>query len=589
MCGIAGFISSNVSYDRIGIVRRMLEQIRYRGPDQMGIGHYGSCAMGMVRLSICDTADHEIPIGDDSEKRRIVYNGEIYNADDIRRALKNPAPLKTRSDAEIALRRYGEKGISALDDFNGMFSLAIWDGFTGEVLVARDKAGEKPLYYLQGRDYFAFASEMKCLLQLIEPEFNASAYSYWAFEFTCGKETLFKHIHALEPGEYIRISNDRATVHSYWKIWDHRIDVPSDYRKVKTDLTELLHDAVSLRTNNCAHANAVLISGGLDSALVACITKPDMVFTCHYGLGKDFDELAYAKLVAKKIGRELQIIEPTPEDFLRTENDIAYHLDTPCTWTSFSWWMLMEAVSRHAKVVMTGDGADETFGGYHRYLLLHHDEQIHKMDAMAQYAYLIDRYYGSPIERYAKLINRCDNRHEARAWDYVTNLTEYHFSKMDGDIVHSMGVTDFYSTMQVLLQMSDRMCMAFGVENRSPFLDHRLLQYAYSMPSEFKIKNGVTKSILKDIAREFIPVEIADRIDKRGFSAPINRWFGMEKHGKYNRAFYRKRAFDVWQKLFLNGDRRRSLIGSPNTDHRQSCYGADGGRRRHAIASLHHC
>ena len=588
MCGIAGFISSNPKYDGVGIVGRMLEQIRYRGPDQIGIGQYGTCSMGMVRLSICDTARHEIPIGDTDGRRRIVYNGEIYNADDIRRALRDQVPMRTRSDAEIVLRCYAEKGINAFSDFNGMYALAIWDGLAREVIVVRDKAGEKPLYYIQGSDYVAFSSEMKSLLELVAPEFNDTAYSYLAFEFTCGKETLFKHIHALEPGEYIRIKNDRATIHSYWKIWDNLIDVPGDYRKVKRDLTALIHDAVSLRKNNCAHSYGVMISGGLDSALVACITKPDVLFTCHYDLGKDFDELSYAKLVAKKIGRELHVIEPTPEDFLRTEQDIAYHLDTPCTWTSFSWWMLMESVSRHVKVVMTGDGADEAFGGYHRYLLLHHDEQIHKMGAMAQYSYLIDRYYGSPIERYAKLISRCENQHSEAVRTFVANLTKTYFSKMNGDIVHSMGVTDFYATMQVLLQMADRMSMAFGVENRSPFLDHRLLQYAFSMSSEFKIKNGVTKAILKDIAREFIPPEIADRIDKRGFSAPVNRWFGMEKHGKYNRAFYRNRVFEVWEKMFLKRSLRRRLEEDVNDRRRLAFYSADGERQRHA-AGLHHC
>ncbi|MFH1985873.1 MAG: asparagine synthase (glutamine-hydrolyzing) [Pseudomonadota bacterium] len=589
MCGIAGFISSNVEYDSGGIVRRMLDHITYRGPDQIGIGQYGSCTMGMVRLSICDTAKHEIPIGDAGGKRRIVYNGEIYNAENIRRSLKNQMPLRTRSDAEIALRSYGEKGIDALKDFNGMYALAIWDGVADEVIVARDKVGEKPIYYVQGRDFFAFASEMKCLLEVVEPELNTEAYSYWAFEFTCGKETLFKHIFALEPGEFIRIADGRVTILSYWKIWDNLIDVPADYQRVKKDLTELIYDAVTLRTNNCAHSYGVLISGGLDSALVACITKPDVLFTCHYDLGKDFDELAYAQLVAKKVGRELIVIEPTPEDFLRTEKDIAYHLDTPCTWTSFSWWMLMEAVSRHVKVVMTGDGADEAFGGYHRYLLLHHDEQIHKMDAMAQYAYLIDRYYGSPVERYAKLISRCENQHMDEVRDYVTHLAGSYFSKMNGDIVHSMGITDVYSTMQVLLQMSDRMSMAFGVENRSPFLDHRLLQYAFSMSSEFKIKNGVTKTVLKDIAREFIPAAIADRIDKRGFSAPINRWFGLEKHGKYNRTFYRKRVFEAWEQLFVRGRRRQILPEYPKAEHPLSLYFANGKRQHYAAAGHHHC
>lgn len=586
MCGIAGFISDNPDYDSRAIVGRMLAAMSYRGPDQAGIGRYGNCTLGMVRLSICDTAPHEIPIAGAGGRQRVVYNGEIYNADEIRRSLRDRSPYRTRSDAEVALRSYTENGTAAFERFNGMYALAIWDALAGEVIVARDKAGEKPLYYCEGKDYFAFASEIKCLLDLVTPEFNADAFTYQAFEFTCGRETLFRDIFALEPGEYIRYRDGRATIHPYWKIWERRIDVPEDYGKVRAELTELIHDAVTLRTNNCAHSHGVLVSGGLDSALVACITRPDVIFTCHYALGEDFDELDYARLVARRIGRELQIIAPTPEDFLRTEEAVAYHLDTPCTWTSFSWWMLMEQASRQVRVIMTGDGADETFGGYHRYLLLHHDEQIHRMGAMAQYAYLIDRYYGSPVKRYAKLINRSESMHSEALRRRLEEMVGFYFARMDDQVVHAMGVTDFYTTMQVLLQMSDRICMAHSVENRSPFLDHRLIQYAFSMSEDFKIRNGVTKAILKDIAREFIPPEIVERIDKRGFSAPINRWFGLERYGKYNREFYRQRVFEVWQRLFLAGPPRPAL---PLRSSVSPMAGGMPFKEEHGAARYAHC
>ena len=586
MCGIAGFISDNPIYDSHAIVGQMLDTMSYRGPEQIGIGSYGNCTLGMVRLSICDTAEHEIPIAGVDERQHIVYNGEIYNAEEIRRSLRDKTTYRTKSDAEVALRSYSENGVAAFDRFNGMYALAICDEKENEVIVARDKAGEKPLYYCEGKDFFAFASEMKCLLDLMMPSFNAEARSYLAFEFTCGKETLFENIFSLEPGDYIRYHNGRASFHSYWKIWDNLIDIPEDYNKVKTELTELIYDAVSLRTNNSAHTHGVLISGGLDSALVACITKPDVVFTCHYDLGEDFDELDYAKLVAKKIKRELQIIEPAPEDFLRTEKAIAYHLDTPCTWTSFSWWMLMERASRQVKVIMTGDGADETFGGYHRYLLLYHDEQIYRMGAMAQYAYLIDRYYGSAVKRYAKIINRAGTMHSESLRNYLEEMVGFYFSKMNNDVIHAMGVTDFYTTMQVLLQMSDRICMAHSVENRSPFLDHRLIQYCFSMSSDFKIRNGITKAILKDIAKAFIPHEIVERIDKRGFSAPINHWFGQKGYGKYNREFYRKRALEVWRRLFIENRLQQDL---PKRINAWQMDGALPLKKDHGIASYHNC
>ena len=315
-------------------------------------------------------------------------------------------------------------------------------------------------------------------------------------------------------------------------------------------LTELVEDSIRLRTENSVHSFGCFISGGVDSALVACIAKPDFLYTVHYDYS-DFDELDYAKIVAEKLKRKLEIITPEKKDFLRTRDVIAFHCDTPCTWTSFSLWMLLEKAVKDVKVILTGDGADELFAGYHRYHLLHHDEQIHQLDAMKYYSYLIEKYYGSPVERYAKLVNRCDNQYDSEVNEFLAESIGYYFSKMSGDVIHSMGVNDFYSTMQVLLQMADRLSMAFSIENRSPFLDYRLVQYAFSMNSKFKIKNGVTKWALKEIAKKFIPEEIVARVDKRGFSAPINRWFEWEENGKYNRSIYKKFVFDDWKRVFF--------------------------------------
>jgi asparagine synthase (glutamine-hydrolysing) len=304
-----------------------------------------------------------------------------------------------------------------------------------------------------------------------------------------------------------------------------------------------------LRTKNCAHRYASFISGGVDSSLIACIAKPDYICNCHYSID-GYDELEYAKLVAKKIKKRLIIVRPTPQDFNRTRKDVIYHLDTPCTWTSFSLWMLLERVHKDIRVVLSGEGADEIFSGYHRYHLLHHDEQIKGLEAMKQYSYLINRYYGLPVERYARIVNRCENRYKRDVLQYLEENIQRYFSMMKNDCIHAMGVTDFYTTMQELLQFGDRMNMAFGVENRSPFLDYRLVQFAFSMPSKYKIKDGTTKWILKRIAKKFIPKEITERIDKRGFSAPVNHWFGWGKNGKYDRSEYKRTAYEDWKKVF---------------------------------------
>ena len=182
--------------------------------------------------------------------------------------------------------------------------------------------------------------------------------------------------------------------------------------------------------------------------------------------------------------------------------------------------------------------------------VLPHDEQIYNLEAMKQYDYLIGKYHGTASSRYSKLVNRCENVHHEKVKSYLEKTIEYYSSKMSDDIVHFMGVNDYYSTMQVLLQMSDRVNMAHSIENRSPFLDHRLIQYGFSMPSKYKIRNGITKWILKEVSKKFIPKEISSRVDKRGFSAPINRWFKWGASGKYNRGAYKNMVFDDWKNAF---------------------------------------
>ena len=527
----------------------MLDVIRYRGPDQRGFATYGDVTLGMTRLSIIDTSKHRIPYENESSTHAIVYNGEIYNHDSIRKGLAASCKFKTNSEAETVLYNYIEKGEKSFGDYNGMYAFALYDSLKRTTYIVRDKTGEKPVYYTYGNDYFAFASEMKGLLQIVEPKFNDLALSYRAYEFTVSSETLFKDIYALEPGEYIKVKGTRFTKHEYWKIWNNLIDMKDDENKILKSLSELVEDAILLRTKNCVHRYGCFISGGVDSALIACIAKPDFIYHAHYDY-EDFDELDYAELVAKKIRKRLITIRPTKKDFLRTREKIAYHLDTPCTWTSFSLWMLLERAKKDLKVVLSGEGADEIFSGYHRYHLLHHDEQIRQLEAMKQYSYLVDKYYGSPIIRYSKLINRCENQYDESVSDYLNKFVNFYFDKMRNDIVHAMGLNDFYSTMQVLLQMSDRLCMAFSIENRSPYLDHRLVQFGFSMPSKYKIRNGITKWALKEVAKKFIPKEIVERSDKRGFSAPVNKWFEWDKQGKYNRVAYRTMVFDDWRKLF---------------------------------------
>lgn len=550
MCGIVGIITKDKTLQTNRLVQQMLEAIKHRGPNQKDMFQKDNITLGMIRLSIIDQQEHQIPYESFDGRAVLVYNGEIYNHEEIRRTHLSKYPFKTKSDAETILYHYLHKGTGSFLDYNGMYAFALYDVDKKELYIVRDRAGEKPLYYINTESFFAFASEIKALFKLIEPVFNPECLSFDAYEFNTGEITMFKNVMNLMPGEYLKVDGlGNVKKYAYWKIWDNLIHVPDNVSKIESRLTDLVVDAIMLRKKNCVHRFGVFVSGGVDSALVACIAKPDYLYTCHYAL-EDYDELEYAQLVAEKLKKTLVIIRPKREDFERTRRKIIYHLDTPCTWTSFSLWLLLERAHKDIKVVLSGDGADELFGGYHRYHLLHHDEQIKNLKALERYSYLIQRYYGSPVERYVRLVNRCRNRYDVKILRYLEETIGYYFSKMKNDYIHGMGLTDFYTTMQELLQFADRLNMAFGVENRSPFLDYRLIQFAFSLPSKYKIRDGTTKWILKRIARKFIPKKIVERVDKRGFSAPINRWFGWGKNGKYDRSDFKELIYNDWRKVF---------------------------------------
>ena len=531
MCGIAGFISNNPKYNKKDIVRNMLKILSHRGPDGEGIVEVDEIALGMNRLAIIDNIPHQMPFSKDNFY--IAYNGEIFNYDAIK------GDYKTNSDIERVLNHYIQKKEKALNDFNGMFAFSIYDKNNKELFLARDRVGKSPLYYAKGKDYFIFASEIKALLTFIEPKLNHEK-SYEIFEFSTFRETLFKDIYQLQAGEYLVYKDSKLKIKSYYKLWENRINLPDDENRLIIRLTELIEDAVLIRTKNRVHNFTTLLSGGIDSSLITAIAKPDVIYTAHYEFS-DFDELDYAKLLAKSINRDLKIITPTKEDFLRYNSEIIHYMDTPPTWTSFTLYMLLKEIKKDGfKIVLSGEGADEAFGGYYRYLLIYHDELIKKVPQMKNYQFLINRYYGSIVDRYAKLINRGGDE------DYLKSFL-YEIYQNSKDEIDFMGLVDFYTTMQILLQMADRLSFANQIENRSPFLDHRVLEFGFSLDKKYKINDYTTKYLLRKVASKFIPKEIVERVDKRGFSAPINRWFSQDG---YDRNFYKKLVFKEWKRVF---------------------------------------
>jgi len=531
MCGIVGIIG-NIE-NKKELVTRMLAKISHRGPDGEGIVEVDDLVLGMNRLAIIDNTPHSMPYR--KYHYYIAYNGEVFNYTEI-------APNKkyeTNSDVERVLEAYIQKGYSSFEELNGLYAFSIYDKHKKELILVRDKVGKVPLYYVKKDNYFAFASEIKALLEVVEPQLNLTE-EYETFEFSFGRNTLFKDIYSLLPGEYLVYKQNKIKIKKYYDFTEKKIELPNDETRLILKLSDLIEDAVLIRTKS-AHNFTTLLSGGIDSSLITAIAKPDVIYTAHYEYN-DFDELEYAKLLAKSINKKLKIITPTKEDFLKYNDEIIYYMDTPPTWTSFTLYMLLKTIQKDGiKVVLSGEGADELFGGYYRYLLIYHDELLKKVPQMQNYQFLIDKYYGSIVDRYAKIIDRGNLDFAKRYLSQFSNIKAP---------VKFMGIADFYSTMQILLQMGERLSFATHIENRNPFLDHRIIEFAMNLDDKYKIKNYTTKYILRKVAEKFIPKEIVERVDKRGFSAPINRWFCDFNKVQYDRSFYKEFVFKKWKEIF---------------------------------------
>ncbi|GAB6041605.1 asparagine synthase (glutamine-hydrolyzing) [Endothiovibrio diazotrophicus] len=564
MCGIAGYFGRLPDEDnyRRSVVNRMLELIRHRGPDDQGAWACEEAGVGMVRLSIIDRDDHEIPYFNEDRSVALVFNGEIYNHQALRAQFKHAHRFANNSDTETLVHAYEEWGMGMLDKLNGMYAIAVYDARLRKLFVARDVAGEKPLYYAERDGILYFASEVKSLLPYVPPKANDSCLAYHAFEICCDRETLFEGIHSVLPGEYLEVSAGGVKRVTYWRVEDHRVELPDDLDTLERMLTDLVVDCVEVRTQNSSYDYASLLSGGVDSSLLACIAKPEYLFTVTYDVGDEFNELRYAQEVADHIGRELHIVRPTREDFEAYREEIMWFLDYPCTWTSFNEYVLLKEVAKKTRVTITGEGVDELFGGYHRYHLLNHDQKIFELEAMENYSFLINKYYGSPAERYGRLINRAENPFDPRVQEYLRSCVEGPFATFPG-VISAMGLVDYYTSMQVLLQMADRMNMAFSIENRAPFLDPRLIQFAYSLPDKYKINDGVTKWLFKKVAGKFVPDAVVKRKNKMGFLSPINVWYRMDNSGQlYDRSMYRQMVFEDWNNVFFQ--KRRFLVPSPD-------------------------
>jgi asparagine synthase (glutamine-hydrolysing) len=566
MCGIAGFAdladstSRSLEGDRSRI-RTMCDVMRHRGPDDEGLHLEPGVALGMRRLSIIDLSTGNQPIHNEDRTIWVVFNGEIYNYRELRDALEARGHrFHTASDTETIVHGYEEWGERVFSKLRGMFGIAVWDGRTRALLVARDRAGIKPLYFAQTAGRLFFGSEAKCLL--VNPEVDrrleaAALDHYLAFQYTPRDGSIFRGIHKLRPGHYLKASAGSVTTEQYWQPPAHGAQsvYRGDEREALEELRALLADAVRSHMISDVPLGAFL-SGGIDSSVVVALmaqasNRPVKTFSIGFEEA-EFDEMPHARRVAAHLGTDHHELVVRP-DALGILDRVVWHFDEPFADSSaIPTWYVSEMARRHVTVVLSGDGGDELFGGYTRYL------PHPRVESFDRFAPGVGRAVAAAAWRALPHGARGKNflRHVARnpQGRYVDSVTFYHaderkallspalraeigewnaeryfsapFERFRGlPLEAQLMAFDFETYLpEDCLVKVDRMSMAHSIESRVPLLDHTVIEFAASLPATMKMPGGRLKHLLKELAFSLVPREILDR-PKQGFAVPVGHWF----------------------------------------------------------------
>ena len=570
MCGIAGILEfGQDAHVDAGILRRMCDVIAHRGPDDDGFFVDGRIGLGMRRLSIVDLATGHQPISNEDGSIWIVFNGEIYNHRALREQLiTHGHHYRTQSDTETIVHLYEEYGKDCVQHLRGMFAFAIWDAKQKSLFVARDRLGIKPLYYRLTPRNFIFGSEIKALLAYpgVRPEFNRSTLpEYLAFGYLSGGETFYTGVRKLMPGHRLELNEQgNLKIEQYWELPSLAEDQVRDERYYVESYRELLEGAVSNHLMSDVPLG-VFLSGGLDSsAIAALMTKirhePIQTFSVGYS-EQSYSELPYARTVAQHLGSEHHEICVSREDFFDALPKLIWHEDEPIAWpSSVALFFVAELARAHVKVVLTGEGSDETLGGYSRYAFtlrnLAFDRvyrsvvpsgiRRHLRDFIATSSWIaagarrklshsflaldgeswtslyFDNFFSAFNQNdQATLLAKefCDQVAAGSAYRSVLGCWE----KSSGNLLQRLLHTDIKTYLVELLMKQDNMSMAASIESRVPFLDHVLVEWALRVPASIQIHGTAGKQILKKAMEDLLPPEIIYRT-KLGFPTPWSGW-----------------------------------------------------------------
>jgi asparagine synthase (glutamine-hydrolysing) len=561
MCGIAGHVSADGRPVRREHVAAMGSRLRHRGPDDRGTFMNGHVGLAHERLSILDVsaAGHQ-PMSNHDGTVWIVFNGEIYNFQELRQSLRPGHTFRSRTDTEVILHLYEDYGPQCVSMLRGMFAFAIWDARHQRLVLARDRLGKKPLFYAMDEHGLSFASELKALLvdrQGLEID-PIALHHYLTFQYIPAPQTIFRGIRKLLPGHVMIYEQGKASESTYWSL---NYDQKTIYRNESECLEafhHLLEESVKLRLISDVPLGAFL-SGGVDSSSVVAVMSRLMdepVKTFSIGFKEDqYNELPYAREVARlfKTDHHEFVVEPDALGILPT---LVRVYDEPFADSSAIPTYYVSQLSRqYVTVVLNGDGGDELFAGYPRYHSTSLDrvmvrtlspgsrdvlrrlagrlpnvagarrlrEKAERLLAPFGRTYLGRICYFSPAEKTALYSDGFAR--QVRGHDSADLLTAWFDQAEATDLLDQLLSVDTRTYLpDDLLVKVDRATMAHGLEARSPLLDHRLAEFAAALPTSLKIRNGQLKYLLKAVMRRTLPDAILDR-PKQGFGVPIDRWF----------------------------------------------------------------
>jgi asparagine synthase (glutamine-hydrolysing) len=515
MCGIFGGSPDLIS-------KQAARLLHHRGPDQEGQilvhGRDGRpLLIGQTRLSVVYKKDVPTPMERDGAV--ISFNGEIYNWAALRRELEAKGwRFQTPTDTEVALCAYLEWGPQCLDRFNGMFALAIWHD--GQIFLARDRLGKKPLFYAHGRDGLAFASELKVIRDLELHEVPICQ----ALEFYFDEHTPFRGVHSVRPGEYLiyTSADNRLQRHRWWRFpeFEQTID---DEEWAVGQLLDLLQDACGLRKIADVPVT-IFLSGGIDSSLIQAIVKCDVSYTVQFSeFEHTINEREYVFEFAERLGFEPRIVTPTREEFLDTFSDLARFIEFPVG--SFSVFPLF-CLSRQARrdgfvVALSGEGADELFTGYYRNELLLREAERVESDLRGPYGTLCRRYFGTDVERFCRMVSRQGLGGVPLLLDFFAPQWSEHHT-----FAQNLSVLESIVFLQPLLVMADRLAMGNSLEVRNPYLDYRIVEFSTKLSDRLRYRDGQGKWLLRQALRRLVggDLGITQRRIKHGLPAPVNQW-----------------------------------------------------------------